>query len=169
MGFTPLEGVPMATRPGSVDPGALLYLLRTGRETVESLDNLLEHEYGLLGLSGTSSDVRDLELSGDEDAKLTLDVFAYRVAAAVGAMAVPLDGVDALVFTAGVGEHSARVRSDVCTRLRFLGADLDEQANASATPDADIAAAASRVRVWVIRAREDVVAARAARQLLRLR
>jgi acetate kinase len=168
MGFTPLEGVPMATRPGSVDPGALLYLLRTERETIRSLDDLLEHESGLLGLSRRSSDVRELEASDDPDAKLALDVFAYRVAAAVGAMAVALDGLDALVFTAGVGEHSARIRSAVCARLGFLGVQIDETTNTAAQPDVDIATVESAARVWIVRAREDAVAARATRRLLGL-
>ncbi len=166
MGFTPLEGVPMATRSGSVDPGALLYLLRTGRMTVEDLDRALEFESGLLGLSGISGGVRELEASSDPRAQRALDVFAYRIAAAVAAMTVAIDGLDALVFTAGVGEKSPRVRSDVCARLAHLGLELDPDANAGARPDAEIASAGSRVRVVVLRAREELVAARAARDLL---
>ena len=163
MGFTPLEGVPMATRPGSVDPGALLYLLR--RElTLDELDRALEHESGLLGLSGLSGDVRELEASDDPAARLALDVFAYRVATAVGAMAAALDGLDALVFTAGIGEHSADVRARVCARLGFLGVDVDPALNERAAPDAEIAREGSPVRVVVLGAREDVVAARAARE-----
>jgi acetate kinase len=162
MGFTPLEGVPMATRAGSVDPGALLHLLRTGAVTVDALDRALEHESGLLGLGG-SEDPRKLE------GTLALAVYTYRVAGAVAAMAVALGGLDALVFTAGVGEGSARVRADVCARLGFLGVELDEAANESAAPDADIASPASSVRVVVVHAREDVVAGRAARRLLGLR
>jgi acetate kinase len=165
MGFTPLEGVPMATRPGSVDPGALLYLLRH-HVTLESLDHALEHESGLAGLSGVSADVRELERSDDPSARLALEVFTYRVAAAVGAMAVALAGVDALVFTAGIGENSAHVRARVCDRLGFLGIELDDEANASARPDATISASARSVRVVVLKSREDLVAARAARQLL---
>jgi acetate kinase len=164
MGFTPLEGVPMATRSGSVDPGALLYLLRHGLEVAE-LEHALEHESGLLGLGGHGS-VRELEASDAPEASLALDVFTYRVAGAVAAMAAALDGLDALVFTAGVGENSAGVREQVCARLRFLGVALDAEANRNATPDADVQAPGSAVRVAVIRAREDVVAARAARALL---
>ncbi len=160
MGFTPLEGVPMATRPGSVDPGALLYLLKH-RLTLAELERMLEHESGLLGLGG-SDDPRRLEGSG------ALAVYTYRIAAAVGAAAVALDGLDALVFTAGVGEGSARVRADICARLGFLGLRLDDERNLAARPDADVAAPGSSVRVVVLRAREDVVAARAARALLRL-
>lgn len=165
MGFTPLEGVPMATRPGSVDPGALLYLLRH-HLTVDGLDGLLEHESGLLGLSELSGDVAELERADDERARLALRVFAYRVASAVGSMGVALGGLDALVFTAGIGEHSARVRADVCSRLGFLGVQLDPAANDAAEPDATISTAGAPVRVEVVRAREDVVAARAARRLL---
>ncbi len=165
MGFTPLEGVPMSTRPGTVDPGALLYLLRH-HLTLDGLDALLEHQSGLLGLSEMSGDVAELERSDDARARLALQVFAYRVASAVGAMAVALGGLDALVFTAGIGEHSSRVRADICSRLGFLGVQLDADANDSAEPDATISARSGSVRVEVIRTREDVVAVRAVRHLL---
>jgi acetate kinase len=167
MGFTPLEGVPMATRPGSVDPGALLYLLER-HLTREELDRMLEHESGLLGLSGLSGDVRELEASGTDEARLALAVFTYRVATAVGAMATALGGLDALVFTAGVGEHSASVRAAVCERLGHLGVVLEHDANERAQPDATISRSGSAVRVVALRAREDVVAARAVRQLLQM-
>ena len=159
MGFTPLEGVPMATRAGSVDPGALLHLLRTETLTVDALDRALEEQSGLLGLGG-SEDPRRLE------GTLALEVYTYRIAGAVAAMAVALGGLDALVFTAGVGEGSAYVRAEICARLAFLGVELDPAANEDAEPDADVATAASAVRVVVLRAREDLVAARAARELL---
>jgi len=161
MGFTPLEGVPMATRAGSVDPGALLHVLRTGALTADALDGALEHESGLVGLGG-SDDPRKLE------GTLALDVYTYRIAGAVAAMAVALGGLDALVFTAGVGEGSASVRAGICARLAFLGVELDAAANEQAEPDAEVATAASRVRVVLLHAREDLVAARAARELLRL-
>ena len=163
MGFTPLEGVPMATRPGSVDPGAVLYLLRRD-VTLAELDDAIEHRSGLLALSGRSGDVADLERSAEPAAAFALQVFAYRVAGAVGSMAVGLGGLDALVFTAGIGERSARVRREVCGRLAFLGVELDDAANDEAEPDADIGRA--RVRVVVLRAREELVAARAVRELL---
>ena len=167
MGFTPLEGVPMATRPGSVDPGALVYLLRH-HLTLDALDHALEHESGLAALSGLSGDVRELERSGEPAARLALELFSYRIATAVGAMAVALAGMDALAFTAGIGENSALVRNGVCGRLRFLGVELDPAANAAARPDTTISTARASVRVIVLRAREDLIAARAARQLLRL-
>jgi acetate kinase len=165
MGFTPLEGVPMATRAGSVDPGALLYMLEH-HLTREELDRMLEHESGLLGLSGISGAVRELERSEADGARLALSVFTYRVALAVGAMTTAVRGLDALVFTAGIGEHSAVVRSAVCERLGHLGVALDADANETAILDATVSAPDSSVRVVVIRAREDLVAARTARQLL---
>ena len=164
MGFTPLEGVPMATRPGTVDPGALLYLIRQGVPT-EELDDQIERHSGLLALSGMSGDVAKLERSDDPVAAFALELFAYRVATAVGAMAVALRGLDALVFTAGVGEHSARLRRDVCAHLGFLGVELDEARNDHAEPDAELGRPGA-VRVVAIRAREELVAARAARALL---
>jgi acetate kinase len=165
MGFTPLEGVPMATRAGSVDPGALLYLLRH-HLTLDELDRMLEHESGLAGLSGLSGDVEELERSEKPGAKLALAVFAYRVATAVGALAVALDGLEALVFTAGIGEHSSRVRAAVCARLGFLGVKIDEEANERAEPDVTISPEGASPKVVVLRAGEDLVAARAARELL---
>ena len=165
MGFTPLEGVPMTTRPGSVDPGALLYLLRH-HLTLDELDRTLEHESGLRGLSGLSGDVRELERSDDPAARLALQVFAYRIATAIGALAVPLGGLDALVFTAGIGEHSVAVRAWICSRLAFLGVELDRARNERAEPDAEIAREGSAVRVIVLGAREDIIAARAARALI---
>ena len=157
----------MATRAGSVDPGALLYLLEH-HLTLESLNRMLEHESGLAGLSGLSGDVRELEASNAPEARLALAVFAYRVATAVGAMATALGGLDAIVFTAGIGENSASVRAAVCARLGFLGVEIDGGVNAAAQQDASIAAAGTSVQVIVLEAREDVVAARAARQLLAL-
>jgi acetate kinase len=164
MGFTPLEGVPMATRAGSLDPGALLYLLRHGVALAE-LDHALVHESGLLALAGTG-DLATLEQTETPEARLALDIYCYRIAQAVAAMAVALGGLDALAFTAGVGEHSARVRGTVCERLAFLGVVLDDAANNGLTGGGDIAASASSTRVHVVTAREDVIAARAVRSLL---
>jgi acetate kinase len=165
MGFTPLEGVPMATRPGSIDPEIVLYLLRHGAVTQDEVEQALQHESGLLGLGGTTR-VEELERSQEPDARLALGVLSYRVAAAVAGLTAALGGLDALVFTAGIGEGSAVVRERVCERLGHLGVVLDAQRNESARPDADVAADDSAVRVWVIHAREDLVAARAARAIL---
>jgi acetate kinase len=164
MGFSPLEGVPMATRSGSIDPEILLYLQRHGHASAEELEHALEHESGLLGLAG-SARVEELEARDDAAARLALEVFCRRVAAAVAALATSLDGLDALVFTAGIGEGSAVVREGVCGRLALLGVQLDAQANSDAVADVDVAAAGTVVRVWVLHAREDVVAARAARSV----
>jgi acetate kinase len=164
MGFSPLEGVPMATRSGSIDPEIVLFLLRTGRLEPDEIEAALEHESGLLGLSGVSSRVEELEASHEPGAELALAVFTRRVAGAVAAMASSLGGLDALVFTGGVGEGSAAVRSRVCRRLGFIGIELDESLNAGASADVEIAAPGSAVLVRVIHAREDAVAARAARE-----
>jgi len=155
MGFSPLEGVPMTTRSGSIDPGALLYLLRERGFDAASLEHALNFESGMKALSGGSGDMR--EITGG----LALDVFVYRVAAAVAAMAAALGGLDALVFTAGIGENSPLVRARVCERLGFLGIDLDAPANDRAEPDCKISS--GPVAVLVVRAREELVAARAAR------
>jgi acetate kinase len=165
MGFSPLEGVPMGTRSGSIDAEIVLHLLRTGKLGVEEIERVLESESGLLGLSG-SAHVDELARSAEPAAKLALAVFDHRVAAAVASMAAALGGMDALVFTAGIGEGSAPVRADVCRRLGFLGVELDQAANSGAVPDADISPPGAAVRVVVLHAREDVVAARAARALL---
>ena len=157
MGFSPLEGVPMTTRSGSIDPGALLYLLRERGLDADTLERELNFESGMKALGGGSGDIREV---GD----LALDVFAYRVATSVAAMAAALNGIDALAFTAGIGENSALVRAHVCERLAFLGVDLDEEANEAAEPDCTISC--GRVAVHVVRAREELVAARAARDLL---
>jgi acetate kinase len=153
MGFSPLEGVPMATRSGSIDAEIVLLLLRRGLLSPEQVEQALEHESGLLGLSGVSSRVEELERSSEPAAELALAVFAKRVAAAVAAMTTSLGGLDALVFTGGVGEGSAPVRADVCRRLTHLGVRLDEEADEGEAP----------VRVEVVPAREDVIAAREAR------
>ncbi len=169
MGFSPLDGVPMVTRSGGLDPEILLHVLRKGLLSVEELDGALEQASGLAGMSGLSGRVDELERAaadGDADARLALDVFARRVAQAVAAMATALGGLDALVFTAGIGERSAGVRSDVCGLLGFLGVTLDAQRNAQAQPDAELAAVGAPVRIVLLRAREDIVAARAARTLL---
>jgi acetate kinase len=165
MGFSPLEGVPMATRAGSIDPEVLLYLLRHELASADDLEHALEHESGLLGLGG-SSRVEELEASDDPGAELALSVFCYRVAAAVGSLATVLGGIDALVFTAGIGEGSALVRERVCERLGFFGVELDRDANREVQPDADVATDGSPARVWVVHAREDMIAARATRGVL---
>jgi acetate kinase len=166
MGFSPLDGVPMATRSGALDPAAVLHVLRDGRLTPAQVEHALERESGLLGLSDLSARVEELERSEDPAAAFALRVFTQRIAGAVAAMAASLGGLDTLAFTGGVGERSALVRSRVCERLGFLGVALDEGVNAHAVPDLDVAAQDSAVRVLVVAAREELVAAREARVLL---
>jgi acetate kinase len=167
MGFSPLEGVPMATRSGSVDPGALLHVLRMHGLSVDDVDRALNAESGLEGLSGGRG-LRELEAAprDDEPAQLALGVYTYRIAGAVAAMTAALGGLDVLVFTAGVGEHSARVRGDVCARLGFLGVELDTELNQRSIQDSDVSTSDSAVPVLVIAAREELVVARAVRALL---
>ena len=158
MGFTPLDGLMMGTRSGSVDPGILIFLMREGKLGHEQIDQLLNHESGLLGISGVSSDMRDISAAmkqGHERAKLAFDIFVHRLQAAIGAMAVALGGLDVLVFTAGVGENSAEVRAATCEKLEFLGIKIDPVLNARLILDCDIATADSRARILVIRAEED--------------
>lgn len=163
MGFSPLEGVPMTTRSGSVDAGAILYLMREHGLDAETLDHTLNFESGLKALSGGSGDMREIEAAGGG---LALDVYVHRLAGTIAEMAAAAGGIDALAFTAGIGEGSALVRERTCARLGFLGVELDAELNAAAVPDCDVAADGSAVRVHVIRAREELVAARAARSLL---
>src|SRR5262249_27543107 len=152
MGFTPLEGLMMATRSGSIDPGILIYLLRQKGLNAEELDNALNHKSGLLGVSGTSSDLRQLlsELQDNPDARLAVDVYVHRIVQTIGAMAATLGGIDALVFTAGVGERAPRIREWVCEKLKYLGLEVDSAANENCHPDADIATAVSTARILVI-------------------
>src|SRR5215475_8387270 len=168
MGFTPLEGLMMATRSGSIDPGILIYLLRQKGLDVEELDNALNHKSGLLGISGTSSDLRQLlsELPHNPDARLAVDVYVHRIVQTIGAMAATLGGIDALVFTAGVGERSAEIRKQVCEKLKYLGLDLDPASNEDCRPDSDIATPASPARILVIATREDLTIMRETRQLV---
>ena len=169
MGFTPLEGVVMGTRSGSLDPGVLLYLLQRKWLTVEQLDHALNYESGLLGLSGISSDMRQIlkQAPNSPDARLALEVYIHRLVQTIGAMAAVLGGVDGLVFTAGVGENSAQVRELVCENLGHLGLELDATANARCQPDADIASHASPGRILVISTREDLTVVRETKRLIR--
>jgi acetate kinase len=139
----------------------LLYLLRHGISLAE-LDHALEHESGLTALAGTG-DVEELERDQSPGARLALELYCYRVAQAIGSMAVALGGLDALVFTAGVGEHSAFMRAGICSRLALLGVEVDGAANAAVEGEAEIGLASAAVRVHVVTAREDVVVARACR------
>ncbi len=163
MGFTPLEGLMMGTRSGSVDPSLLLYVLRHKGLTAEDLDRVLNRESGLLGVSGVSGDMRQVQEAaqrGNARAALAVDIYVHRLRKTIGAMAVTLGGVDALVFTAGVGEHSAAIRAAACRGLECLGLELDADANARCHPDADAAVRSSRGRILVIATREDLTIVR---------
>ena len=158
MGFTPLDGIMMGTRAGSVDPGILIHLMRRRQLDSQQIDRILNHESGLLGISGISSDMREMLKAvkqGNQRAKLAFDIYVHRLRAAIGSMAAAMGGMDALIFTAGIGENSPQVRAATCERLEFLGIELDQHANANPQLDADISTQQSRVRVWVIRAEED--------------
>jgi acetate kinase len=169
MGFTPLDGLAMATRSGSVDPGLLLHLLRSSDTSPDDLHDLLNQRSGLAGLSGTTGDMRDVIAAceqGDPGARLAFDVYVHRLRRLIGAMLPSLGGLDAIAFTGGVGENSPRVRREALAPFRFLGVDLDGAANATSAADGDIASPASRVRVLVIPAREEWAIARSTADLL---
>jgi acetate kinase len=168
MGFTPLEGLVMATRSGSVDPGLLLWLLEREQVSVADAAAALEHESGLLALAGTADmrEVLEREAERDEDARLALGVYVHRLRGGIAAMTAALGGIDALVFTGGVGERSARVREEAVGGLGFLGIALDGRANAAADADADITAWGAVVRTLVVAAREDLEISRQVREVL---
>lgn len=152
----------MGTRSGSIDPGILTHLLRTGAARAEDLDTILNRQSGLLGISGLSSDMRDILVAirgGNHRAKLAFDLFIHRLCACIAAMAASLKGLDVLVFTAGIGENSPEVRQEVCERLRFLGIGLDSAKNSSSKPDAELSGEGT-VRVLAVRAQEDWAIAR---------
>lgn len=170
MGFTPLDGLMMGTRSGAVDPGILLYLLRHSGTTADELDKILNQRSGLLGISGISGDMREIECAisaGNQRAQLAFDVYVHRLVREMGAMLAVLGGADALIFTGGVGENSVRLRTQACGQLAFLGLKLDASKNTRPAPDQDIAASDSRLRVLVIQAQEEWEIARECAQLTR--
>ena len=172
MGFTPLEGLMMGTRSGSIDPGIVLHVQQHHGLTAEQVEAALNRESGLLGVSEISGDMRQVlaaAKAGKDRARLALGVYTHRVRQAIGALAVTMGGIDALVFTAGVGEHAAEVRETICAGLECLGLDIDPQANTVRRPDADIARRSSRNRILVIATREDVTMLREVIQVLGLR
>ncbi|MBZ5577104.1 MAG: acetate/propionate family kinase [Acidobacteriia bacterium] len=169
MGFTPLEGLMMGTRSGSLDPGILIYLLRHRGYTADRLDQVLNRESGLLGVSGLSGDMREISAamaSGNARAQLAFDLYAHRLCQEAGAMLAVLGGADALVFTGGIGENCPPLRERLCRRLAFAGVQLDPDRNARNPSDADIAAPDSAVRVLVIHAEEEWEIARECRRLV---
>lgn len=165
MGMTPLEGLAMGTRSGDLDPGLVLHLLGHLGMSAEEVDDLLNHQSGLLGLSGLSADVRELSASTDKRARLALDVFAYRVAKYVGAFAAVLGGLDGLAFTGGIGEHSPEVRAKVCERLAFLNVHLEEKMGADGFRTVH---AEGSIPVWIVPADEELQMAREVKVLCRV-
>lgn len=169
MGFTPLDGLMMGTRSGSVDPGILIHLMRQKDYTADDLDRLLNKQSGLKGLSGLSGDMRQIQTAiadGNQQAQLAYDVFIHRLRSCIGSMLMSLNGLDGLVFTAGIGEHSAPVRQSVCDGMEFLGIQLDSQKNENHPKDTDIATSSSKVRIFVIHTQEDWAIARDTWQVL---
>jgi acetate kinase len=158
MGFTPLDGLMMGTRSGSVDPGILIFLMRQYGLDADQIDDMLNKKSGLLGISGLSGDMRDVLAgmhAGNERAKLAFDLYIHGLRTAIGGIAAVMEGLDVLVFTAGVGENSPEVRAATCKGLDFLGVTIDLNRNREPLLDADISSPDSRVKVLVIRAAED--------------
>jgi len=169
MGFTPLAGLVMQTRTGSVDPGLVLWLLEHAHLDPTTLGQVLEHQSGLKGLSGTSGDYRDVVAAheaGAAEATLALDVYVHRLVREVGAMVASAGGLDLLVFTGGVGEHAPAIRAAAAERLSYLGVEVDAAANERAAGDTDISAPAATVRTLVVADAEDVEVARDGRRVL---
>jgi acetate kinase len=166
LGFTALDGLCMGTRPGAVDPGVILYLFQQLGLSVREVETLLYKKSGLIGISGISNDMRDLLGRSEPTARLAVDYFVYRVAREIGALAAVLQGVDGIVFTAGIGEHSAEVRRRICEASAWLGLDLDPGANEKHGPR--ISTPGSKVSAWVIPTNEELVIARHTGRLLGL-
>ena len=164
MGFTAVDGLPMGTRCGAIDPGVMLYLMDERDMDARALEKLVYQQSGLLGVSGVSSDMRVLLESAEPRAKLAVDLFVYRVGRELGSLAAALGGLDAIVFTAGIGENAPQIRERVCRQAAWLGVELDAQANAKHGPR--ISSASSRVAAWVIPTNEELMIARHTRELL---
>jgi acetate kinase len=163
MGFTPLDGLMMGTRSGSVDPGILTYLMRQDQLDAQTLDDMLNAKSGLLGISGVSSDMREVVAAmkeGNARSKLAFDIFVHRLRSGMGSMIAALNGIDALVFTAGIGENSSEIRAAACANLGFVGLAIDPEKNATSSIESDISTPSSRVRVLVLAAQEDWAIAR---------
>jgi acetate kinase len=170
LGYTSLDGLPMGTRCGCIDPGILLHVQRERGLSLEEVSEALNKQSGLLGISGMSADFRKIEeaaAKGNERAQLAIDVFVHRVRATIGSAAVTLGGVDALVFAGGIGENCPALRQAICRGLECLGLLLDPEANLSQGPDFDVATPDSQARILLIHAREDLMIARETRRLLR--
>jgi acetate kinase len=164
MSFTALDGIPMGSRPGALDPGVILYLMEQRRMDARDIEHLLYSQSGLLGVSGISSDMRTLLASSDPRAKLALDLYCYRIRREIGSLAAALEGLDAIVFTGGIGENSAVIRERVCRGASWFGVQLDHAANSAGGPR--ISTARGRVSAWTIPTNEELMIARHTRHLL---
>ena len=164
LGFTAVDGLPMGTRCGNLDPGVVLYLMDEMKMDARAIEKLIYKESGLLGVSGISSDMRALLASDAPRARLAVDLFVYRIGRELGSLAAALGGLDAIVFTGGIGEHAREIRERVCADAAWLGVELDAQANAGNGPR--ITTAASRVAAWVIPTNEELMIARHTRKLI---
>ncbi|MCI0443354.1 acetate/propionate family kinase [bacterium] len=166
LGFTALDGLCMGTRPGSLDPGVVLYLFQNLKLSAKEVESILYKKSGLLGISGISNDMRDLLKSNEPQARLAVDYFIFRVAKEIGALSAVLGGIDGLVFTAGIGENSAEIRERICESCKWLGVELDTKANENKGPR--ISNAASKISAWVIPTNEELMIARHTGRLLGL-
>ena len=169
MGFTPLDGLAMGTRSGSVDPAIIPFLMEKEKLSAEDVNELLNKKSGVLGISGISSDFRDLESAaseGNKRAKLALDVFNNRVKKYIGAYAALMGGIDVLVFTAGIGENSSEIRYEICKGLEFLGIKMDKEKNQVRGKDVLVSQEDSKVKVFVISANEELMIARETKELI---
>lgn len=166
MGFTALDGCPMGTRSGNLDPGVVLHLARERGMSLDAIETLLYRQSGLLGLSGVSSDMRELQASDSSDARLAIDYFVYRVSRELGSLAAAMGGIDALVFTAGIGENSPEIRAAVCEKAAWLGLELDAEANRAGGPR--ITRDGSRVSAWRLTTNEELMIAEQTCQVLAL-
>jgi acetate kinase len=164
MGFTAVDGLPMGTRCGNVDPGVILYLMDQRGMDARAVEKLVYNQSGLLGVSGVSSDMRTLLASREPRAKLAVDLYVYRIGRELGSLAAALQGLDAIVFTAGIGENSAELRARVCRGAAWLGVELDPKANDAGGPR--ISTESSRVSAWVVPTNEELMIARHTRALL---
>jgi len=169
MGFTPLEGLVMGTRSGDIDPAVISYIMGKENIGVKDVENMLNKKSGVLGVSGVSSDFRDIEKAaskGNKRAKAALEIFTYRVARYIGEYAAALNGVDAVVFTAGIGENSSSIRESVCSYLKYLGIEVDKDKNSTRGKEIDFATKGSKVRALVIPTNEELMIARDSKELL---
>jgi len=168
MGFTPLEGIAMGTRCGNIDPAIVTFLMNEGKMTAKEVDNLMNKQSGVLGLSGVSSDFRDIEdaaKEGNERAILALNVYNYRVREMIGAYAAAMGGVDAVVFTAGLGENAIETRAEICKGLEFLGVEIDDAKNNVRGKSTEVSKDGAKVKVFVIPTNEELVIARDTKEL----